>query len=67
MYHGCTFSITLRSACTAVTAVAVACPGTRYVSGAVVRVLRVYPGQYVVHVVAGDGTSQVRSRQQMQS
>eukprot|EP00878_Enallax_costatus_P028830 GHUV01031180.1.p1 GENE.GHUV01031180.1~~GHUV01031180.1.p1 ORF type:complete len:283 (+),score=91.74 GHUV01031180.1:214-1062(+) len=32
--------------------------GTRYVSGAVVRVLRVYPEQYVVHVVAGDGTSQ---------
>lgn len=28
-------------------------------SGAVVRVLRVHPGQFVVHVVAGDGTSQV--------
>jgi len=31
----------------------------RYVSGAVLRVLRDYPGQYVAHVVAADGTSQV--------
>lgn len=36
-----------------------AAAGTRYVSGAVVRVLRSYPGQYVVHVLAADGTSQV--------
>lgn len=39
--------------------------GTRYVSGAVVRTLRVYPGQYVVHVVAGDGTSQVSKRKSL--
>jgi hypothetical protein len=34
--------------------------GTRYESGAVVRVLKVWPQQYQVHVMAADGTSQVR-------
>ncbi|KAF8066410.1 hypothetical protein HT031_002734 [Scenedesmus sp. PABB004] len=32
--------------------------GTRYANGAVLRVLRVHGGQWVAHVVAGDGTSQ---------
>ena len=32
--------------------------GTRYETGAVLRVLRTYPGQYVVHVMSADGTSQ---------
>lgn len=32
--------------------------GTRYESGAVVRVLRRSPGQYVVHVMAANGASQ---------
>jgi hypothetical protein len=32
--------------------------GTRYESGAVLRVLRTYPGQFIVHVMAPDGTSQ---------
>lgn len=36
--------------------------GTRYETGAVVRVLKAWPEQYAVHVMAGDGTSQVRER-----
>ena len=32
--------------------------GRRYDSGAVVRLLRVWPGQYAVHVMAADGASQ---------
>lgn len=33
---------------------------SRYASGGVVRVLRAYPGQYEVHVMASNGASQVR-------
>jgi hypothetical protein len=35
--------------------------GTRYASGAVLRVLRSYPGSWTAHVVSSDGASQVRS------
>jgi hypothetical protein len=34
--------------------------GTRYASGAVLRVLRSYPGSWTAHVVSSDGASQVR-------
>jgi hypothetical protein len=33
--------------------------GTRYASGAVLRVLRSYPGSWTAHVVSSDGASQV--------
>lgn len=36
--------------------------GTRYASGAVLRVLRSYPGSWEVHVLAADGASQVNPR-----
>lgn len=36
------------------------CPaGTRYVSGAVLRVIRSYPGDYDAHVISADGATQV--------
>lgn len=33
--------------------------GTRYVSGAVLRLIRSYPGDTVVHVISADGATQV--------
>lgn len=33
--------------------------GTRYVSGAVLRVIRSYPDDFVVHVISADGATQV--------
>lgn len=35
------------------------CAGTRYVSGAVLRILRSFPDDWVVHVISADGATQV--------
>lgn len=33
--------------------------GTRYVNGAVLRLVRSFPDDWVVHVISADGTTQV--------